>query len=807
MSQTLLSATARKLEADGRLPSLPLIEDYPKGMAATHADLVVDLNEVLEKAMRQGSNALNIFADTVIFPADKPVLVSPPLELLSITARAIDTGGAESRLTLNHKRPDLRSTLRIFTRPMEKELAVFSLVDNRSPYDMSDAFTPSGNPTYEIYTFRDGAPSQNRSRIPAGYLERSSPLHKVLTATFAVAADLAVSGENDRDSLAMSDDLLSWLIRWSGMQSDVVQLAERAEALRALMPRLMTAEDGSLTSIVPAVPPLTAESYLVLAKVHSDAASYTATKRLLADQDTDLQKLAIGFSDAFRDRDVTEASTFDELIANKLTERAKLEDAVRRATDTLRSMQFEQKIANIKLSGAIDQDRIQKTFQAILDITMALFQLGLSIGALASGVPGDPTASGRKATQGVMGLKDFVKSDLRKNAGDWILGKNNAFQFFLKTQSTLFRFALTHGKDHKDSLISIGTASVLIGKNGLAIYRMATAKDLTKDIEANIAAATRLIAALPTQAEVRTSWDRMEIEIGNRLDQLLRDSDMKAVHTAATELKSMIQKVTLYGRLVTEQKAARDTVDREIGSLCLRKIGALKKAAAFDDVKKTATTRAELAKLVRSECDLRLAEASVGFFTAAYGFRRAFYYETYSLPTVAKASPRIGRNPDELNDIYRAMTEASQKAKTIGSTNFKRPVEFRDPELLDSLSKGFVVPLTIDLNEERFLRATHVRIRSMQIELDGEIPDDTLIGLQMISDGVFHDRQRVGNIRFVQNSCQLSFEYTGKKVEAETKFDYVRPTPFATWSVSLYKPETLPKVTGLTLTLEGMSSE
>jgi hypothetical protein len=796
MTPSELAKQIRALSAAQSLPPLPLTTTDIAGAghvtAFVHADLIVDLADILAKARSAGVATLDIYADTVTLPDGFDASIDQAPTRLSIVARRIVVAGAAG-ITLKHDGGETVQAARLQVMHIEGTLRVSSLTGGtRTDYDTATIETQHATPAFVVFGTSEQGITTRTAPVPVGLLALGRPLHQTLAAAFALAAGVLGGSDTDSSRLAFCRDVFGWITTWSGLQSDLAQIAGLAESVRALVPQPAGGQ------IVQPIPPRTASAYLDLAVSRKELAKTIELDAKFLDLTESVSTIASRFAAANIARDQTDLRLLDEQKDDVLTRRKAIGEAMERTAGALLDQQFDQEIAQIQLDLAIQQDKIDKIVSASFEIAVGVISFGGSIAAVCMGVPADPSASAKKDINGVQGLVDaFQKSTKR--------GQASAAAAFVKTLGRLyalpFTFLWDNLKDHKESIAALGKASVTIAGAAKTIWASMPSKGQADAIADQVGDAIRSIAQKPTALEARAAWDGLEAETVNQLDAIINDAaTVGDVKRATATYKTSVQKIAIYGRLMADQQAQADAADRELATLVLQRCAQLDRQAKLEALANDITDRATLADHIRSEIALRVGEAGRSFFEASYGYRRAQIYETYLYPT--HYTPSVAATSIMMETICNAMTTdhgdavATYDAKHVG---LHRRLRFDSPSIMASLSKGETVLIPIDLDRDEFDGYWRLRVSQVQARLETKDPFTASIGIELIGSGMYLDRAGTQEIHLAGSGIRLPFEYSPGLVEVEKTLTGVQPTPFATWAVRVYKPSAPPTVTALTI--------
>ncbi|GAA4035723.1 BAR domain-containing protein [Parerythrobacter jejuensis] len=803
MDPQQVQSLMQSLQTAGQFPKTPFqapaAGDDLKSRQFEYSDFHVEFAKVHQLAIEKGATGFGIIADTIIFDADSHADLKDPIELVTLIARRIVVkGGGKARIVLDHAKANSILSVNIIAGDISSGLELVSKSSKEQAYDLSEVKAPHNNsPQMHRFGWRNGKVRVGEKTVPIGYLTWDQPLYQVLNASYALAAGALGGNDSNHGNIALATDLLRWIMAWSGVQSDIANLTSTASAVLRIMPTPL-ADPADPDAIAVSMPPLTSDAYVQLAKSRLDLASQVELDGKLAAQSGSADAIAKQFAKALAKRDRITAKALADQITETRARAKSAQNAFEKAGEILEKQKFESELAKIHLDLANELDRIEKIAKASIEIAISLITLGTSIAALAMGAPGDPGASTKKGQEGVTGLIEAVKK-AGSSAGSWSKWYNVLSVYLLP-----ITFLIEHGGDHGDNIKKIGTASLAIKNAALTIYGSRGAQKNIEAIAKTVGEAVQALAAKPQTAEARAAWDAIEIETVNMLDVGINDSNTAGpVKTAMAAYKTSVQKVALYGRFIIEQQGKRDEIDRHLGALVLQRIAEIKKAETFDTLINRKPDKAELMERIEAESAHSLDEARQAFFEASYGFRRAQYYETYSFPN---ATPTYCENAAAMARIHTEIVTDHKNAPR-GHRDFNRTFVVDDPATLERLQLGEPVRIEVPIDYQDFAGYSHLRLSRMEIRAKTSAAVSGVIGISMDSGSQFLDRRHDEPITIDGEQFNVKFEYDPTKVQLSNDFEPVMPPPFSTWTLQIYRPDTIPKLDAVHIEMIGQSGK
>lgn len=801
MNLSKLQLLTTRLEEAGQFPKRPFkapnASDSLKSQQFEHADFFVDLKLVLDKAIALGASGFDIVADTVTIKGGSTINITGSVQLVTIIARRVvieGEGGAV--IILDHMDVNSIRSVNIIAAEIATGIAVVSQSATRQTYDLSHVKAPS-NQTPKLFRFgwRDGKMREGDTAVPVGYLGWDQPLYKVLNATYALAAGMLGQQEVSAETLRLANNLLRWILSWSGLHADIGSLTRKASSILQLMPTAQEQADGQFM-INYAMPSLTSEACLSLVKSRLDLAKQIELNAALANQAQSVRDIARRFAASLSQSHQIDAKALDDEIKTCDADLQSAQMALDRSSRLLEQQGVDQEIAKIQVNTANEINKIDRIAKASIDLAIAFAGFGLSIVAIATGTPGDPGASTKKGRDGVTGLFEAIKTAAAPTVylPRWV----DVLAVYLIPVT----FAVQHASGHSEDLKKLATTGVAMKDAIQKINSSDGTKAQFDEIASIVGQAVQALSAKPGVAEALAAWDAIAIETTNQLDIIINDAGTSAeVKKATTDYKSSIQKMSIYGRLILEIQGRRDALTRHLGTLLLRRISAIEKA---DEIAKTfavAPDEATLKQHIEAETAYHMDEARQAFFEACFGFRQAFFYETYEYP---KAIPAFCETAEDMNQVYAAM-ETDSKSPRRPVRKFDRTFVVDAPQTLAQLQKGQAVPIEIPTNLPVFQGYSRVRLERMEMRLRSESKIVGLVGIRMDSQSLFTDLHSSGPIRIEGRPFDVKFEYDEQKVQLSNDFGPIAPPLFCTWTMQIYAPKQLPPISAVEVTLKGQS--
>lgn len=797
MHYTSINFIIKKLQSQAQFPKTPFVQ--PKFSDKSndqfvYSDFVVKLGDVLSSAKKNNAAGLEIIADTIVVSENATLEVNGKIQIMTMIARSIvvENNGTAS-ITLDHIDNKSFRSVNIIANEISDGLKLISQSATPHTYNFSKMKPkPTSKPLMARYGYKNGAVREGTTAVPIGYLNWDQPLYKVFNASFALSAGL-LRNDSIAENVTLGRDLMTWINKWAGLQSDIATMGKEATSLLKLIPSVKDEHSNNLTIATP-MPSLTAKSYLVLAQTRLQLAKQVELDSKLATQSGTAQEISAKFAKALASRDLISAQTIKQEINKTLEQSNQIEQSLRRASTMMEQLQFDQKIKKLDMDLAQKLDTIDKIAAAAIGIAISVVSLGASIASMAMGAPGDPGAATKKGKEGVQGLIAAVKE--AGTASVYLPKWVNVITVYLVP----ITFMIKTGKDNIENIKAIGSAGVLIKDAINAIYAADHEVKKLDTIASNIGTIVQALAQQPSAAETLAAWNGTITECVNNLDNFIDNSDAGSVKTAVTDYKTALQKVAIYGRLIIEQQSQKYEAQRHLGSLVLQQIAEIKKSETFDSLKAGNLDKAELIKYIETASAHAMDDTRVSFFEACYGFRRAQYYETYKFPT---GSPAYCDSSATMSKIYSAMkTDFESTSRDTYDYNLTFKVSERN--VLDELQTGLPVAITIPIELEDLKRFSQLRLSYVEARIKTDVDVAGTIGINMDSQSFFEDRNRTSNVITISGGTfNVMFEYDETKIRLSNKFTSVMPPPFCTWAVQITKPKNLPKLEALEINLVG----
>jgi len=356
----------------------------------------------------------------------------------------------------------------------------------------------------------------------------------------------------------------------------------------------------------------------------------------------------------------------------------------------------------------------------------------------------------------------------------------------------------------KDSFESLTKAAITIKSASSTILSASGAGEDLADVTTALNDVLRSLAEKPGIIDARAAWDAMEIETINNLDRVINDNEVAAgIREAATAYKTSVQKMAIFGRAMAEHQAAIDGNNHEIATLLLQRCVQIEKRAVSRDLADKMQDRATLNAHIRTQLELELDVAARSFFVASYGFRRAQYFESFTLPATPIALQRTASQ--HASTLAGLDTDLANLKKLVDDheVDFENTITLREPSEIENLIEGKAVLWPLSLQDVSDRPYTRIRLVEIELRLDGVHPSNT-IGFLLSSTGSFTDRGRGEQVIFTGEAVSVPFEYDIRGITTRKPFRTHRPAPFTDWLITLEKgaKEELRSATALHLTLK-----
>lgn len=792
-------ASMEKLITDfrnaGHLPVEHIADQSEAGKPHVVADLIVNLGQAVSKAHTQGARSLDIYADTLILGKGEKPGITDTLSRLTIIARRIVAGDG-AKIVLSHRSSDSSNAFRVYCGEIQGDLEIIS--DNQlgnTPYSL-DALSKNENvPHFTNFIFLDNELAVRSSVLPVGMLTDGRPLQQMLAASFTLGIWVISKDDTSNNSTEIAHHLFGWIAGWSGLQNDIAQIARLAERLQGIVPRY---DNG--TFIVP-VPPRTAASYLTLCKSRLDLTNKIELDSKFLEQTGTVTEIAHAFNAANISRDAQDLSLIDKEINVLEARTSKLQLSLRAAASSMLKQEFESKLNKIDLELAIELDRIDKIVQAAFDITIGVISLGGSIAAICMGVPADPGASAKKDIKGVKGLVDTLKD--AKEGRVAVTDFKSLMKNIVDLYKIPFTFVWAHKSDMKDSFKALASSAMSIKSAQASIANSGNFGEHIEEVIETLNAALRNLAGKPDATAAKAAWDALELATTNELDRAINDSATAAgIKDAATKYKSTIQKVAVYGRLMADHQAELDANQRDLASRLLQRCTQVMKEGELIKLQDTFTDRTELNEHIKAEMNERLAASARSFFAACYGYRRAQFYETFTLPAT---SVMIISHSADMTQVQTGLTTDFSDAQGIinsQTVKLSKSTKLTDQEVIESLLSGEGTTWVLNPDDFQLDGYSRVRLSTIRMHLETKQQQTGEVILEFTSGGTFLDRKDGAIVQFAGSVVDIPYAYRDTTTTAQKTLNGVQPTPFAPWLVQITNTGGITSAEVLTIDME-----
>ncbi|MDH0847770.1 hypothetical protein N5D66_07430 [Delftia tsuruhatensis] len=775
-----------RYRAEGLVPPGPLVCSGGRAPGGSFnpfgivADLVVDLKVSLDEADAAGLQALDIHADTVVVPEGFDRRLDGAVRRLTVVARRIVSEGT-TVLRMLHDEGNELSRVRIFVEAVEGRFTLYGGPTRDTAYALEEAWDTVTRPRFSNFLWQDNRAVVKHTPVPPGLLEHGEPMHRVLAALFALSAGMAGRPGHSAAELALCHEALGWITRWSGVESGFGELIQAAGSLQRLLP--VMGVDG----LARPIPDLSAGSYLSLAKARQEVmAAMEAHLRSLR-ASGELAGAVGSVAQAFADRDTLDLKTLEARCTELEQRLIQQIDALDRAARTVRQEELEAELAAMRLKLESDVAQIVRTVKMSLEIAFGVIAVAGSVAALCVGVPPDPKALTETGQKGVLGLKDLYGQ--AKTLGGSIDGPLKA----LKALGQSFAIPLQWARHNSSTLKNLVDPAKGALNAVLPVIRGPLGGLDVEGISRELGDTMRALALMPDANEAKAAWTVLENDAVNRLDLVLATEGTEAaVRNAANTLKTQVQKVAVYGRLLAEQSASKNASARELATLKLEYVAVIGKRKRLQALEQQALTELERSARLQGEITLRAESARRGFFVDCFGVRAAQAYETGKQPGHRLSMPGTAAAMADAHATLLADHASAQAANARTQGDLRRELRVTDAALLQQLAHGQPISLSIATSHPALASYRRIRLSSVQAWLEFADASAQRINIDLVTGSDFHDSTGSGDERLFCSPLKINFTYAGDQIEFSQHLGDVCPTPFTTWLIEVLEPRQMP---------------
>lgn len=792
-----------KLGAEGRIPSLAEFSHLADDRLVHHKmDYAVDLREALKEAIsKEGVRVLQVYADVVRIPGGAKIELGDKIYRLDVIARRLEIdGNRPTELNLKDDPERVAATVvRLLVGEMTGELQVRSKSDAEPK-----RFQPNPDLRPRTYQLKKGETIDDpavlvlaTTKLALNMLSADKPLYHLLKGSFELAAGLTAEAQLDPAKLALSRSILQWLARWSYYPSaGLIPLFQTASSLLQVLPTVVQSPGSPLVHVVPRYP---SKVYFEMAQSQWESAKdydLEAHFNRMGDQIGQVTKQIVNIWVERDSVDVKELGTRIEDARERVkralsalkTAGKEMEDQAFANRYFARELAFEQEVARVK--GAV---------KAAFDIVSAVVQIGVGV---ATGI-GNPKA-----------MEAINPSPMWNDVFDKAARNDQPLSLATKTMTVLATiqigplFALKNIFQMGDELLARNSfldSLKNIGGGIMALYAGADRlMHLTRHINVpnpklnisgpetdEIGALVSFVANGIDPPATKAAWDAFLAEATAQFQAITDDQENpQAVRDAARKYRVGVEKLAIYGRMLSERQAIFAQEVRELGSLLLTIASVQQKKGQLDVLGKNLADEVAVRRALEAENDNRLRELGRTFFATVWGFRSAVFYEAmrWEIPsfTVPKTSKEMGNLYLAMQRVMREVGSAEKKDR---DNIVDMPLKFNKREgFIDDLMASGSAKLPIDLTNQDFDRFDWVGVQNLKVWLDGVQPDElTGVRLTMTSESSVMNRLKGSDFSFSGQPVDINFEYNQEKkttLDHDGSFD-VQPTPFSTWTLRI----------------------
>ncbi len=803
-----------KLGAEGRIPSLAEFSHLAGDRLVHHKmDYAVDLREALKEAIiKEGVRVLQVYADVVRIPGGAKIELGDKIYRLDVIARRLEIDG-DKPAELNLKDdPDrvAATSARLLVSEMTGELQVRSKSDAEPK-----RFQPNPDLQPRTYQLKKGETEDDKAvlvtattKLAINMLSADKPLYHLLKGSFELAAGLTAEAQLDPAKLALSRSILQWLTSWSYYPSaGLIPLFQTASSLLQVLPTVVQVPGSPLVHVVPRYP---SKVYFEMARSQWESAKDYDLEAHFNKMGNQIGNVTEQIVKIWVKRDSVDVEELGTRIddARERVERAL--SALKTAAKEIQDQGFENKYSAREFVYELEVARIKGAVKAAFDIVGAVVQISVGVATGLLNPAGLATMKKFNPLDGVGAIINAVP-DPPQSFMTRFLNKSKDIMWQLLTfynVSALQGFKLFS----KMPLLDRNTLIASLQNVGSGIKAMYDSADrlmrLTREINVpktpeiqaleadEVGALVSFVANVMDPPQTKAGWDIFLAEATAQFQAITEDQEnSRDVKDAARKYRVGVEKLAIYGRMLSERQAILAQEVRELGSLLLTIASVQQKKGQLDVLGKNLADEAAVRRALEAANDNRLRELGRTFFTTIWGFRSAVFYESMRWEIPSFTVPKTGK---EMGDLYLAMERVMRE---VGSAEqrgrdeivVRLTIDDEQEEFLNDLIVSGSAKLPIDLTNDGFDRFEWIGVQNLKVWLDGVDPDDkTGVRLTMTSESSVKNRLKGSNFSFAGQPVDINFEYDkhNKPTLQHGSFD-VQPTPFSTWTLRIRNDEEL----------------
>lgn len=796
-----------KLGAEGRIPSLAEFSHLAGDRLVHHKmDYAVDLREALKEAIiKEGVRVLQVYADVVRIPGGAKIELGDKIYRLDVIARRLEIEGnnpAELNLKDDPERVAATSA-RLLVGEMTGELLVRSKSDAEPK-----RFQPNPDLQPRTYQLKKGETKDDpavlvlaTTKLAINMLSRGKPLYHLLKGSFELAAGLTAEAQLDPAKLDLSRSILQWLTRWSYYPSaGLIPLFQTASSLLQVLPTVVQVPGSPLVHVVPRYP---SKVYFEMARSQWESAKDYDLEAHFNRMGDQIGRVTEQIVNIWVRRDSVDVEELGTRIADARERVERALSALKTAAKEIQDQAFANRYFERELAFEQEVARVKGAVKAAFDIVGAVVQISVGV---ATGLLNNPS-----------GLATVNKLNPFDGMGAIIKAENNlsrTMSFLNKSKAILAQLLFYHVSAleglklfAKMELLPRNTLMASLQTLGSGIKSIYDGADrlmhLTREINVpktpeiqaleadEVGALVSFVANVLDPPATKAAWDIFLAEAMAQFQAITDDRENPSVvRDAARKYRVGVEKLAIYGRMLSERQAIFAQEVRELGSLLLTIASVQQKKGQLDVLGKNLADEAAVRRALEAENDNRLRELGRTFFTTIWGFRSAVFYESMRWEIPSFTVPKTGK---EMGDLYLAMQnvmrEAGSAEKKDRDNIVNMPLKFNKREgFIDDLMASGSAKLPIDLTNQDFDRFDWVGVQNLKVWLDGVQPDElTGVRLTMTSESSVMNRLKGSDFSFSGQPVDINFEYDQEKkttLDHDGSFD-VQPTPFSTWTLRI----------------------
>ncbi len=578
---------------------------------------------------------------------------------------------------------------------------------------------------------------------------------------------------------AISVSQLSWIKSWAAEAPALLGLFYRSGSLLALLTSQLNAKANRAAF----VPYLSKTVYANLASAFvAEAKQYESDYRTLSTQEV-VDDQFIAQAKVLLANQVSQSKYVANLLVQAKSNYDNAVASVNAAEDKFTAAQITATATQIKFADiGVEEWEKKQIIAAVFTLAGAIITFGAGIAAVLATGGASAAASAGAAVETVKAVENAAAagSELAEQAKQLAQALEDLKQM-VDTLDALYKFAQ-----------GIATAAGDIG-NAQSIADQLKAMDLTSG---------------GTDVTDTYQWDIYRVAAEAALAEPVDKGVMYA-----SDLKVAVDDVAIYGQALAAAKLAAITASQNYAAVSWQVQLAAEQQQTLETYVASLQSGEQPVAAMMQQFYQRYIDAKSSLFAAIADYEASFYYwalePSGTHPAIIDDVTDLDAGLSSLTAIQLDEAGALQRFSPPPQVLSNMEIVIDDPSVLAALARSGSATWSIGLDEEAFDGLDRVRLACVRVWLEGAKPgSSSRVSVVMTTTGTYLDRFDGSKFQFMSKPLERTFVYSvtsnakgqpawdfddgtfgtievDGEVDEEVTYAYFRPTPFASWSISL----------------------